>query len=177
MKKNIILSAAALLLITVAAFFIYPPTKKSIRDTPLEQPQNTADLAQNKKTTKPAVDSAKTKQHISGKKNIKTFEIQSEEEEMELEYQLAQEFEAETLEVFPVHTVQTVNPYDPDAFGPPRGEVWVRIKAENAGEYKDIMAQISDLFTIVTDYSKPVTIMNWVGGRPQAKQTYSSKEE
>jgi len=177
MKKNIILSAA-LLLIAVAAFFVlYPHTKESITDTPVKQPQNTAELTQNKKMAKPAFDSAKTKQNISGSKNIKNYGIQPDEKEMELEYQLAQEFEAEALEVFPVHTVQTFNPYDPDAFGPPKGEVWVRIKAENAREYKDIMAQISDLFTTVTYYSEPVTIMNWVGGRPQAKQTYPSEEE
>ena len=173
MKKNIILSAA-LLLIAVAAFFVlYPHTKESITDTPVKQPQNTAELTQDKKMAKP-----ETKQDISSSKNIKNSEIQPDEEEMELEYQLAQEFEAEALEVFPVHTVQTFNPYDPDAFGPKhQGEVWVRIKVENAREYKDTMAQIADLYKTVTDYDKPVTIMHWVGGRPYAKMMFPPEPE
>ena len=77
---------------------------------------------------------------------------------------------------FPVHTIETYNPEDPDnRRNPPPGEIWVRIKPENAGEMHEIMAELADLYKdIATEYQdKEVTVMQWVGAQPYARHVYS----
>ncbi|MCP4115247.1 MAG: hypothetical protein GY737_07505 [Desulfobacteraceae bacterium] len=94
--------------------------------------------------------------------------------DVEVEYQQNKEFEAEALETFPVHTVQTHNPKDPKAYGPPKGEVWIRIKPENAREMNEIMAQVADLYReTAAEYGEEITIMHWVGARPYARTSYA----
>ena len=96
--------------------------------------------------------------------------------ENELEYESNKMFEEEALEIFPLHTVQTHNPLEPDQFGPAKGEIWVRIKVDHSREFKDIMAQIADLYKEVTYFEEPVTVMLWVGGRPWAKFQYPPQD-
>jgi len=55
---------------------------------------------------------------------------------------------------------------------PPEGEIWLRIPADYASEYRDIMAQNADLYRTETGYSDTVTVMLWVGGRPYDRQEY-----
>lgn len=94
--------------------------------------------------------------------------------DVEVEYQQNQEFEAEALETFPVHTVQTHNPKDPNAIGPPKGEVWIRIKPENAREMNEIMAEMADLYReTAAEYGEEITIMHWVGAQPYARTSYA----
>ena len=87
-------------------------------------------------------------------------------------YALNKEFEAAALETFPVHTVQTHDPRHPEAFGPKKGEIWVRVKVEEALWYKDIMAETAELYRELTYYDEPVTVMHWVGNRPYAKLSF-----
>jgi hypothetical protein len=56
---------------------------------------------------------------------------------------------------------------------PPDGHVWIRIDADHAREYAEIMAQTADLYRAETGYAEPVTVLLWVGGRPYSKQVYS----
>lgn len=102
---------------------------------------------------------------------------QEEDPEAGMEYHLNKEFEADALQTFPLHTVQTNDPRRPEKFGPPRGEIWIRIKVEHALDMKGIMAQVADLYRETTWYDEPVTIMHWVGGRPYARQVYLPPRE
>ncbi len=82
-------------------------------------------------------------------------------------------FETLVKKTFPVYTVQTHNPVHPKAFGPPEGEIWVRIKPENAGEMNEIMAEMADLYRDISEqYNKKIIVMQWVGGQPYARKTY-----
>ena len=104
-------------------------------------------------------------------------EGQEKDPEAEMEYYLNKEFEADALASFPLHTVQTHDPRHPEKFGPRKGEVWIRIKVQHSREFKDIMAQVADLYREVTWYDEPVTVMLWVGGHPWAKFQYQPSEE
>lgn len=96
---------------------------------------------------------------------------QSNEEE---EYEQNQFFEALVKGSFPVHTVQTHNPLDTDAPGPPKDEIWVRIKPENAREMNEIMSELADLYRdISAGGKKDVVVMHWVGAQPYARKTYA----
>ncbi len=109
-------------------------------------------------------------------KNQTVTSTRKSDSENELEYESSKMFEEEALEIFPLHTVQTHNPLEPDKFGPPKGEIWVRIKVDHSREFKDIMAQIADFYKEVTYFEDPVTVMLWVGGRPWAKFQYPPQD-
>ncbi|WDP90914.1 MAG: hypothetical protein HUN04_14905 [Desulfobacter sp.] len=99
------------------------------------------------------------------------------DESLEIEWQLNQIFEAEAMETFPIYTVQTHNPFkameNPEFFGPPENEIWIRIKPESAGEMKEVMAQVADLYRVnAAQPEDEITVLQWVGGRPWAKETY-----
>lgn len=94
----------------------------------------------------------------------------------EVEHETIQYFESEALKDFPVHTIETFDPLQPNPNGPKRGEVWIRIKAENSREMKEVMAQTADVYREITGSMEPVTIMHWVGNRPYAKFTYKLGE-
>jgi hypothetical protein len=95
----------------------------------------------------------------------------------EWEVEVNKLFEAEALQTFPLHTVQTHDPnLPPKAAGPPRGEVWIRIKPEHAAEMRDIMDRVADLYREVTAYEEPLTVMHWVGNRPHARLQYPPQE-
>ncbi len=96
--------------------------------------------------------------------------------ELEYEYELNKEFEAEAIDTFPLHTINTFNPLKPEPYGPKKGELWIRIKVEHSREFKEIMAQVADLYKDVANYNNPVTVLLWVGNRPWAKFTYPSPE-
>jgi hypothetical protein len=96
----------------------------------------------------------------------------------QLQYALTKQFEAEALDIFPLHTVESYNPLKKTGeFGPAEGEVWIRMKVEHSPEHKDIMAQVADHYKMVTRYEKPVTVLLWVGGRPWAKYQYPATDE
>lgn len=125
----------------------------------------------------------------------------TEEEQMEVYYK-AQIFKDEALETFPLYTVQIHKPNaatenrnestDSSAvadsgtistnniavvedFGPKPGEIWVRIKPENANEMKEIMAQTADLYREYTNTDDGnVTIINWVGGQPYFRMDFDA---
>ena len=98
---------------------------------------------------------------------------------VELEYQRNLMFEEEARETFPLLSVQTSNPTDIEkkVFGPKKGEVWVRIKPENAKEFKEIMAETADLYKDVAEYDDPVTVVLWVGNKVWSKIQYPHQEE
>ena len=92
-------------------------------------------------------------------------------------YARNQMFEAEAMEAFPLHTINTHNPLEPQAYGPRPGEIWIRVKVEHGRELKDIMAQVADLYLAEVQGEGPVTVMHWVGGRPHARYRYPSDKE
>ncbi|MBI9092844.1 MAG: hypothetical protein JEZ12_26810 [Desulfobacterium sp.] len=108
---------------------------------------------------------------------VELMKADGEAYDAETEYQLNQIFEAEVMETFPVYTVQTHNPIEekknPKFFGPPQGEVWIRIKPENSREMREIMAQVADLYHENAEHpDDEITVLHWVGGRPWSKETY-----
>jgi len=95
-------------------------------------------------------------------------------DDAELEYEQNQFFETLVRESFPVHTIQAHNPLNPEAPGPPEGEVWLRIKPENAREMNEIMAEVADLYRdIAGQADEDIVVMHWVGAQPYARHTYS----
>ena len=106
-----------------------------------------------------------------------TFEDVREHEAKEREYELNKDFEEEAKEVLPLLSIQTNNPLDTKAFGPRRGEIWVRVKPDNAKELKEIMEDLADLYRADTGYRGSLTIMHWVGGRPHLKMTFPANGE
>lgn len=93
---------------------------------------------------------------------------------IEEEYEQNRFFETLVKGSFPVHTIQTHNPLDTDVPGPPKDEIWVRIKPENAGEMNEIMSELADLYRdISAGYQEDVVVMHWVGAQPYARKTYS----
>ncbi len=95
----------------------------------------------------------------------------------ERRYGLNRGFEAAALELLPVHTVQTHDPRNPEAFGPRENEVWLRIRVEAAPIYRDIMAEAAELYKELTYHEGPVTVMHWVGNRPYAKMSFPEEYE
>jgi hypothetical protein len=64
------------------------------------------------------------------------------------------------------------------SYGPPPDEIWIRIKPENSGEMRAIMAQMADLYqTYAGIYGRSVRIVNWVGGQAWAAFTYPAEGE
>ncbi|MGI6655717.1 MAG: hypothetical protein ACOX5Z_02605 [Desulfobulbus sp.] len=55
---------------------------------------------------------------------------------------------------------------------PPRGEIWLRIPPEKSGEFRDIMAKNARLYRQESNYTGPVTVTLWVGGRVLVRQRY-----
>ncbi len=106
-----------------------------------------------------------------------TFEDVREREAKEREYELNKEFEEEAKEVLPLLSIQTNNPLDTKAFGPRRGEIWVRVKPDNAKELKEIMEDLADLYRADTGYRGSLTVMHWVGGRPHLKMTFPANDK
>ncbi|MBW1682511.1 MAG: hypothetical protein JRJ83_13950 [Deltaproteobacteria bacterium] len=116
-----------------------------------------------------------SKSQGSKKEYSRTLAVVSERQAKEREYELNQEFEAEARDVLPLLSIQTNNPLDSKdskTFGPPRGEIWVRVKPDNAGDLKQIMEELADLYRSRTGYEGAITIMHWVGGRPHLKMTF-----
>jgi len=123
-------------------------------------------------------DSASTMNHepIIGKKDRYSNSI-TERQAKEREYELNKEFEKEARDVLPLLSIQTNNPLDTKAFGPQRGEIWVRVKPDNARELKQIMKKLVDFYRSRTGYEETITIMHWVGGRPYLKMTFPANDE
>ncbi len=102
------------------------------------------------------------------------------EEEQANIYRRAQVFRDEALEVFPllsmsIHTPEFMADKNSGGIGPRSGEIWIRIKPENSGEMKEIMAQTADLYRqYVKEYDRPVRIVLWVGGQIWAVSTYGT---
>jgi len=101
----------------------------------------------------------------------------SERQAKQREYELNKEFEEEAKEMLPLLSIQTNNPLDTKAFGPQRGEIWVRVKPDNARELKQIMEELAELYRSRTGYEGSITIMHWVGGRPHLKMTFHANGE
>ena len=101
----------------------------------------------------------------------------SEHEAKQREYELNREFEEEAKEILPLLSIQTNNPLDAKAFGPRRGEIWVRVKPDNARELKQIMEELAELYRTHTGYEGGITIMHWVGGRPHFKMRFPASGE
>ena len=127
-------------------------TKPSVASTPVLKKTPVAD-------GKPS-----EKRYASGASD---FEVSAEEA-----YARNQMFEYEALDTFPLHTIETHNPLQPQAYGPQPGEIWIRVKVEHGRELKDIMAQVADLYRTTVRAEGPVTVMHWVGGRPHARYQY-----
>ena len=89
-----------------------------------------------------------------------------------VQHEIAQVFEEEALRNFPLHTARAFDPLSPDPYGPRRGEVWIRIKAEQSREMKQIMAQVADLYRDLAASPEPLTVIQWVGNRPFARFEY-----
>jgi hypothetical protein len=118
---------------------------------------------------------------------VKTL-TQEEEEDI---YVRAQVFRDEALVVFPVYSIEIHRPESMDtgwveengimiekSYGPPPDEIWIRIKPENSGEMRAIMAQMADLYqTYAGIYGRSVRIVNWVGGQAWAAFTYPAEGE
>lgn len=101
----------------------------------------------------------------------------SERQAKQREYELNKEFEEEAKEMLPLLSIQTNNPLDTKTFGPQRGEIWVRVKPDNARELKQIMEKLANLYRSRTGYKGTITIMHWVGGRPHLKMTFRANDE
>jgi hypothetical protein len=118
---------------------------------------------------------------------VKTL-TQEEEEDI---YVRAQVFRDEALAVFPVYSIEIHRPESMDtgwveengimiekSYGPPPDEIWIRIKPENSGEMRAIMAQMADLYQAYAGiYGRSVRIVNWVGGQAWAAFTYPAEGE
>lgn len=92
----------------------------------------------------------------------------------ELEYEQNQFFEELVMGSFPVHTVQTYNPMDFKTPGPPKNEIWIRIKPENAKEMNEVMGEVADLYReIGKEHNEDIVVMHWVGAQPYARRRYS----
>ena len=101
------------------------------------------------------------------------------------QYYRAMVFRDEALESFPVYTVQVHQPTSIEEdlqegriggkdFGPKPNEVWIRIKPDNAGEMREVMAQTADLYRqYVNEYDEKIVVVNWVGGQAWARMEFS----
>ena len=182
-----------MLLVVAMIFYLFKPGNERCYDAVSDtKPLQSASASRTSKAPSlpvtplsPAADIEKTK--IPEPAPSTTMETKKEDQvlvekeckdpQKELEYVLNKMFEEEAKEIFPLHTVQTFNPVEPELYGPKEGEVWIRIKVEHSREHKEIMAQVADLYKDVARHDKPVTVMLWVGNRPWAKFQYPSLEE
>lgn len=152
-----------------------PDDGVSRNESPISPPSKVASKTLDQTASSPRDETADTIDVKTPEQEPKQPENRMDDDEYE--QMLNEQFEAEALETFPLYTVDTYDPLFPNQYGPPRGEVWVRIKPEASREAKDIMAQIADLYKISTYYEAPVKVMNWVGGRPHMQFEYSFEEK
>lgn len=145
--------------------------------------ENIAEQKDSTETTKPEPILGKKEMDSSGKFQGSKEEQSgalagvSEREAKEREYELNREFEEEAKEMLPLLSIQTNNALDVKAFGPRRGEIWVRVKPDNARELKQIMEELAELYRTRTGYEGSITIMHWVGGRPHFKMRFPASGE
>ena len=140
----------------------------------------------NRNYVEPILEEDSEKKEISSKSNAqkskkkhstKSLAKIKERQAKEHEYELNKQFEAEAKKKLPLLSIQTNNPLDEKGFGPRRGEIWVRVKPDNARELKQVMKKLADLYRSRTGYKGPITIMHWVGGRPHFKMTFPANDE
>lgn len=128
----------------------------------------------NKETVEPIAENEDNEDE--NRKEI-TEETTEDDAQKELDYQMREMFKEEAMEFLPLQAVVTHDPRNPDRPRSPReGEIWIRIKPENSGETRDIMAQVADLYRDVARYDEPVTVILWVGGRPWVRFRYPQEE-
>ena len=201
MKKHLITGGGIILVIfvIVAAYWLQPKDKSADSDT--VQKNKERSLAEKNSSThndqypntiashakKTFVSKIETARYLVLEQAVAANVEPDDEHEstevedamMELEYQRNLMFEEEAREIFPLLSVQTSNPTDigKKVFGPKKGEVWVRIKPENAKEFKEIMAETADLYKDVARYDDPVTVVLWVGNKIWSKIQYPHQEE
>ena len=197
MKKYLIMGGGIILVVfvIVAAYWLQPKDKPADSDT--VQKNKERSLAEKNSSThkdlhpntiafhakKIFVSKTETTHDLVLEQAVEPDDEPAEVEDSmaELEYQrdLNLMFEEEARETFPLWSVQTSNPMDIEkkVFGPKKGEVWVRIKPENAKEFKEIMAQTADLYKDVARYDDPVTVVLWVGNKVWSKFQYPHQEE
>lgn len=163
-----------------------PPGEKDMPAPPAKEtvlPEPVAQIPAVEPETPSAPDPMPTPKPEPMKKEKKTVEIILErgrvedslpdQGDAEMEYEQNRHFEELVKGSFPVHTIQTHNPLDTRIPGPPQGEIWVRIKPENAGEMNQIMSELADLYRdIRIGYEENVVVMHWVGAQPYARRTF-----
>ena len=195
MKKKTLITTIAVATVSITGAAILfsagsskdktPPPEPTAQGKPLSQTEPTAapsimESIPQESDEKPAKTKTTAKETLPNQALADAAElmkVESEEYDADTEYQLNQIFEAEVMETFPVYTVQTHNPIEekknPKFFGPPKGEIWIRIKPENSREMREIMAQVADLYhQNAENPDDEITVLHWVGGRPWAKETY-----
>ena len=178
-----------LVVVLIVVYILKPGNEQSYDAAPDTKPVQSATASYMKAPSlpvtqlSPASDAEKVKiqepatLRIETKEEDQVFvEEEYEDPQKELDYALKKQFEAEALEIFPIHTVQTFNPVEPELYGPREDEVWIRIKVDHSREYKDIMAQIADFYKESTRHDEPVTVLLWVGGKPWAKFQYPPQD-
>ena len=168
MKKNSIITGGIILVIIIAAaVYLLQP-----KDKPID-----SDDKASVNKTEPTAPKVLPKQAIVA--DDEPAKIENSMAELEYQRNMNLMFEEEARETFPLLSVQTSNPIDIEkkVFGPKKGEIWIRIKPENSKEFKEIMAEIADLYKDVARYDDPVTIILWVGNRIWAKFQYPPQEE
>ena len=153
--------------------------EKSKKVSKVIEKDNIAEKGNNipKKYHKPILGQKKNNLQKSKKEQSKNLAQDSEREAKQREYELNKEFEEEAKETLPLLSIQTNNPLNTKAFGPRRGEIWVRVKPDNARELKQVMKKLADLYRTRTGYDGTITIMHWVGGRPHFKMTFPANDE
>lgn len=187
-KEKFLLLIFVVLVVSVTSFFYINNRnrqyknfiKKSKKVSKVIENDNIAEKGNNilKKYQKSILEEKKIDRLQKAKEQqSKNLAQDSEREAKQREYELNKEFEEEAKETLPLLSIQTNNPLNTKAFGPRRGEIWVRIKPDNARELKQIMKKLADLYRSRTGYDGTITIMHWVGGRPHFKMTFSPNDE
>jgi len=186
-KEKLLLLIFVVVVVSVTLFFYINKRnkqdknfiEKSKKVSKVMEKDNIAEKGNNipKKYHKPILGEKKNNLQKSKKEQSKKLAQDSEREAKQREYELNKEFEEEAKETLPLLSIQTNNPLNTKAFGPRRGEIWVRVKPDNARELKQVMKKLGELYRSQTGYDGTITIMHWVGGRPHLKMTFSPNDE
>ena len=186
-KEKLLLLIFVVVVVSVTLFFYINKRnkqdknfiEKSKKVSKVMGKDNIAEKGNNipKKYHKPILGEKKNNLQKSKKEQSKKLAQDSEREAKQREYELNKEFEEEAKETLPLLSIQTNNPLNTKAFGPRRGEIWVRVKPDNARELKQVMKKLGELYRSQTGYDGTITIMHWVGGRPHLKMTFSPNDE
>ena len=180
MKKYLIMVGSIILVIiaVVAAYMVQPKGKQADSDRAQENTKHSLSEKKssiNKDQHSNLITSHAEKASVSKHEpNDEPAQFKDSMAELRHERDLNLMFEEDARETFPLLSIQTANPMDIEkkVFGPERGEIWIRIKPQNAKEFKEIMAEIADLYKNATGYEDPVTVVLWVGNRIWAKIQY-----